>query len=122
MPVRPMRPCSIPGCPELSSGSACPRHRRPSTQHLYGSQRWREASRRFLAGKACVDCGAAATVTDHEQPHRGDLRLFWDETNWSARCKPCHDRKTVQQDGGFGNPVQGMSHAERTPVERGFGL
>jgi 5-methylcytosine-specific restriction protein A len=21
--------------------------------------------------------------------------LFWDEDNWQALCKPCHDRKTA---------------------------
>jgi 5-methylcytosine-specific restriction protein A len=47
----------------------------------------------------CVDCLAAGTITeaneiDHEIPHRGDQTLFWLESNWRARCKPCHSRKT----------------------------
>ena len=35
-----------------------------------------------------------ATVVDHVIPHRGDQKLFWDEDNWQALCKSCHDRKT----------------------------
>ena len=37
-----------------------------------------------------------ATVVDHVIPHRGDQKLFWDEANWQALCKSCHDRKTVK--------------------------
>ncbi|WP_304879789.1 HNH endonuclease [uncultured Parasutterella sp.] len=29
--------------------------------------------------------------------------MFWDESNWQALCKRCHDRKTAAEDGGFGN-------------------
>lgn len=47
----------------------------------------------------CVDClplgrVVEATEIDHEVPHRGDQALFWDESNWTPRCKPCHSRKT----------------------------
>jgi 5-methylcytosine-specific restriction protein A len=38
-----------------------------------------------------------ATVVDHIVPHRGDQRLFWDEANWAALCKPCHDAKTARE-------------------------
>jgi 5-methylcytosine-specific restriction protein A len=33
-------------------------------------------------------------VVDHIIPHRGDQYLFWDQENWQALCKDCHDRKT----------------------------
>ncbi|WP_289184903.1 HNH endonuclease [uncultured Parasutterella sp.] len=29
--------------------------------------------------------------------------MFWDESNWQALCKHCHDVKTAKEDGGFGN-------------------
>jgi hypothetical protein len=32
------------------------------------------------------------------------LMFSWD--NLQAMTKQCHDRKTVLQDGGFGNPVR----------------
>jgi 5-methylcytosine-specific restriction protein A len=44
-----------------------------------------------------------ATVVDHILPHRGDRVLFWDRSNWQALSKKCHDRKTAEHDGGFGN-------------------
>jgi len=33
----------------------------------------------------------AATVVDHITPHRGDMTLFWDKSNWQSLCKRCHD-------------------------------
>jgi 5-methylcytosine-specific restriction protein A len=33
-------------------------------------------------------------IVDHKVPHRGDQKLFWDESNWQAMCKPHHDAKT----------------------------
>ena len=51
----------------------------------------------------CVRCMAEgryvpATVVDHIQPHRGNTVLMWDESNWQALCKRCHDRKTRKED------------------------
>ena len=50
--------------------------------------KWRKARALFL--KKVV----LATVVDHIIPHRGDQRLFWDQTNWESLCKECHDKKT----------------------------
>jgi 5-methylcytosine-specific restriction protein A len=86
--------------------------RRPSASaRLYGSE-WRKAAREFLEiNRWCVGegivvdgvktarCGARATVVDHIQPHKGDLTLFWDRSNWQPLCKRCHDRKTAREDG-----------------------
>lgn len=46
------------------------------------------------------ECGrlegnTALLVCDHIKPHRGDERLFWDETNLQTLCKACHD--TIKQ-------------------------
>jgi 5-methylcytosine-specific restriction protein A len=30
------------------------------------------------------------------------MALFWDNTNWQAMAKECHDAKTAREDGGFG--------------------
>jgi 5-methylcytosine-specific restriction protein A len=77
---------------------------------LYSSSRWRIARMHFLAEHPLCMCPAcdsgksrvtAATVVDHIKPHRGDLALFWDETNWQAMSKPCHDRKTATEDSRF---------------------
>lgn len=50
-----------------------------------------------------------ATVTDHKVPHRRDMQLFWQRSNWRAMAKECHDRKTAREDGGFGNRGRGGS-------------
>lgn len=63
---------------------------------LYGS-RWQKARAYFLAKHPlCAehlkrDAYVEATVVDHVVPHRGDLKLFWDNTNWQSLCKHCHD-------------------------------
>jgi 5-methylcytosine-specific restriction protein A len=60
----------------------------------------------------CVTCSAEgrttpAKVVDHRVPHRGDKDLFWNEGNWQPMCARCHNRKTAQNDGGFGRkPVE----------------
>ncbi|MEA4896886.1 MAG: HNH endonuclease signature motif containing protein [Eubacteriales bacterium] len=104
MPKKPKRPCRHPGCPILSDDVYCEQHRAKyarenATERGYGG-RWRSARARFLRQHPlCVDCRKAgrltpATVVDHVVPHRGNEALFWDESNWQALCKPCHDKKT----------------------------
>lgn len=55
----------------------------------------------------CVECEkqgrlVPATVVDHVIPHKGDYEKFWNESNWQALCKSCHDRKTAREDGRWG--------------------
>lgn len=38
----------------------------------------------------------------HSVHYRGNPALMWDETNYQALCKPCHDKKTLTEDK---NPV-----------------
>ena len=111
MPMKPRRPCRYPGCPNLcESGTYCETHRMEwSHDALRGNAatrgydaRWREARKLFLHRnplcQRCLKYGKVtpATVVDHIVPHRGDLLLFWDQENWQALCKPCHDQKTGQ--------------------------
>ena len=81
-------------------------------QGLY-TYRWKLARIAFLRAHPlcqCPDCDEGrkrvmpASVVDHRIPHRGDYLLFWDEANWQAMSKVCHDAKTAREDGGFGNP------------------
>ena len=128
MPKRPKKSCNQVGCPELIEAGKryCEKHKkqRHANYNKYGrdkqtaklyDDRWRKASKRFLTvNPLCVKCKEEgkeegkvrrATVTDHVVPHKGDPLLFWDESNWQALCKSCHDRKTVKSDGGFGNQL-----------------
>jgi len=118
MPSKPKRPCSYPRCPNLTTERYCEQHKKQAAkrydqergtaaQRGYGP-RWRKVRMMFLRQHPlCVECQKAgrltpATVVDHIIPHKGDMVLFWDESNWQALCKPCHDRKTAKEDGGFG--------------------
>ena len=64
--------------------------------------RWQRARVGWLmAHPLCVMCEAegkvvAATVVDHVVPHRGDMDLFWDNTNWQSLCGDCHKAKTAR--------------------------
>ena len=108
MPYRPQSPCRQPGCPNLTHDGYCPKHapanKRDSTaKRGYGS-RWQKRRKLYLkANPLCAECNrhgrlTAATVVDHIKPHRGDDRLMWDEDNWQALCKKCHDKKTGTRD------------------------
>jgi len=108
MPVSAKRPCSHSGCRELVQGAGkCGKHKSVSRQFYDDSRgnsnsrgytsKWRKARGFYLAkhplcrrherlGKV-----VEATVVDHIIPHKGDMRLFWDSSNWQGLCKPCHD-------------------------------
>ena len=103
--------------------SISPRLRRPRAKRLLKTKvesasyhnlydwSWRKASKRFLQENplcVCEECkkrvvARPAEVTDHKIPHKGDKALFWKRSNWQPMAKKCHDRKTVLEDGGFGN-------------------
>lgn len=109
MPHKPKRPCRYPGCPGFCEQGHvfCKDHIMWSDDRMRGGAsargydtRWREARAIFLKQHPlCAFCLAEgkivpATVVDHIIPHRGDQRLFWDQTNWESLCKECHDKKT----------------------------
>ena len=108
MPKAPKRPCRYPGCPNLcDKGVYCSQHMQFSSDRMRGGAesrgydaRWRKARTAFLQrNPLCNECMkrgkiTPATVVDHIIPHRGDRKLFWDESNWKPLCKCCHDRKT----------------------------
>ncbi len=104
MPRKPKRPCRHPGCPRLSDSVYCEEHHalyaRDSANERGYDSRWRKARKLFLRKHPlCASCMkenklTPATVVDHIIPHRGDAKLFWDESNWQPLCKDCHDHKT----------------------------
>ena len=116
MPARSLRPCPHPGCSVLVARGRCEQHRTAlndafnarrgsATKQGYNSK-WQRARVAFLRDHPlceCAECGAgeiratAATVVDHITPHRGDQELFWNQRNWQALSKRCHDRKTASE-------------------------
>ena len=76
--------------------------------HLYESNEWRKRRAQFLKKyPRCFICGNPATIADHIVPHRGDLTLFYDESNLQPMCQSCHSRKTLKENNNF-HPKGGM--------------
>lgn len=69
--------------------------RSSSAERGYG-YRWQRAREGYLRKHPlCRDCQqrdriTPATVVDHIKPHRGDMQLFWDPSNWQPLCATCH--------------------------------
>ena len=123
MPSLAAKPCRQSGCSALvrDGGGYCAAHKREvkkqveerresSTKRGYG-YKWQQAREQYLREHPlceCPECMAGelrvtvATVVDHKIPHKGDKKLFWDRKNWQAMSKPCHDKKTAKEDGGWG--------------------
>lgn len=110
MPRKPMKPCSHPGCPNLTVVKYCEQHKcefgfeRESAYKRGYDSKWQKSRNRFLQlHPLCVRCQTQgylikATVVDHINPHRGNQQFFWDESNWQSLCKKCHDKKTMTED------------------------
>ncbi|GIW48990.1 MAG: HNH endonuclease [Caloramator sp.] len=118
MQRKPKRPCSYPGCPELTDGRYCEKHEKEiereynrnnrTYKYLYNTARWKRLRIKFLKEHPlCEECKRNGVVTlaevvDHIIPHKGNKELFWDEENLQALCKECHDSKTAKEDGRWG--------------------
>ena len=119
MPIAAPRSCTQYPCRNMAVlNGRCAQHaqrfeqqRGTSTQRGYDG-RWRKARIAWLAEHwFCVACRlqgrmAAASEVDHIKPHRGDMDLFWDQTNWQSLCKACHSRKTASESGWAGRVGQ----------------
>jgi 5-methylcytosine-specific restriction protein A len=135
-PLAPKHPCGFPGCPMLVDPAhrRCEKHRiqeRKQIDRQRGSAtrrgydaRWRAARKRFLLNHPiCGECErvgmlTAATIVDHIIPHKGDSDLFWNESNWQALCRQCHNRKTATTDGIWGG---GSKTLDRNARDRARG-
>lgn len=127
-----LKPCNYPKCKALLvSGAYCDQHKRQidnnkdqrrgsSTARGYG-YKWQQASKAFLKSHPLCQCDEckeglirlrASYVVDHKIPHCGNMSLFWDHDNWQAMSKPCHDKKTATQDGGFKGRTGGGQKSE----------
>lgn len=112
MPYKSKMPFRHPGCPELVEAEQkyCEKHKGLHPEEVqyasargYGS-RWQKARKRYLqAHPLCEECKKSsryveAPDVDHIVPHRGDPKLFWDQSNWQALCNSCYSKKTGKQD------------------------
>lgn len=67
---------------------------------LYKTAEWQRLRERVLVRDryTCQRPGCGRLIVErkqaivhHKRPHKGDRRLFFDETNCEVTCKPCHD-------------------------------
>jgi 5-methylcytosine-specific restriction endonuclease McrA len=85
--------------------------------------RWQQARLRFLREnplcamclKRCPPIIEASSVVDHVIPHRGDPELFWDESNWQALSKRCHDSRKASIERGDKIPPHSSWDASDSP-------
>lgn len=93
---------------------------RPTTTEQGYGWRWQQARIPHLQrNPLCAECLRQAriepaTVVDHIIPHKGDQALFWNTSNWQSLCKPCHDLKTIKEDGGLDSGFH--THPEWLPI------
>ena len=98
MPNSPPRVCVCSGLIRDGVCSKCgPRkgstYQKPEYHKLYNLRAWRRGRLLHLAASPlCVVCEKEGIVrpaieVDHIVPHRGDMDLFLDPSNWQSLCK-----------------------------------
>ncbi len=111
MPYKPKRPCSYPGCPELTDGRFCEQHakeesrryekydRDPAMRKRYG-RAWKRIRDRYISiHPLCEQCEMEDRITPAEEVHhilplsQGGTHA---EDNLMALCKSCHSRITAE--------------------------
>ena len=125
----PLKPCNHSGCRTLVTSKYCGKHesdaavKKKENQRQYDNirgtrtargydNRWLKASKEFAREfPLCANCEKKGIIklgqcTDHIVPHKGDVELFWDRSNWQRLCNVCHGEKTAAEDGGFSNPIR----------------
>lgn len=68
--------------------------------------KWARESKAWLVALGlplCMcGCGKQADMVDHIRAPKGDMRLFWDRSNWQPYNGRCNRRKNIRSEGGFG--------------------
>lgn len=78
----------------------------PPWKAWYKTARWQQLRKQtFIRDMFTCQCGCGVVeadtsqlVCDHRKPHRGDARLFWDETNLQTMRKSCHDGRKQREE------------------------
>lgn len=114
MPRKPRPPCSVPGCPELTTGGRCAKHQREAEQQRGTSAErgyttlWQRVRKAYLYRNPwCLLCGRMASVADHFPLSRRQLvERGVSDPDAAHRLRPlctqCHNRETTKrQPGGW---------------------
>jgi 5-methylcytosine-specific restriction protein A len=95
---------------------------RPSARQRGYDSKWERESKAFLAlpqNRLCAcGCGRAADMVDHKIAPKGDMRLFWDRSNWQPMARGCNSRKAVLQEGAFGKHRGVVADFGRAPRDQ----
>lgn len=79
---------------------------RGSRQARGYTNEWYRESKAWLAAlgspQCACGCGRQADMVDHRVAPKGDMRLFWDRSNWQPYNGLCNRRKNIKSEGGFG--------------------
>lgn len=114
MPRRPKRPCSYPGCPNLTDGRFCEKHlkqenqryekydRDPAVHRRYG-RAWKKIRDSYISRHPlCEECERNGRLTRAEEVHhilplsQGGTH---DSANLMALCTSCHSAITARTGG-----------------------
>lgn len=117
MPRKPKRPCSHPGCPNLTEERFCEEHaklvnqnyekyeRNSQTKRRYG-RAWKRIRDRYVAlHPFCELCYEKGILVETEEVHHKKKLSdggTHDKENLIALCKSCHSRVHAEQ-GRFNN-------------------
>lgn len=108
MPSKPKRPCSFPGCPNLSNEQFCEKHRKvaikqynkyersPDSNKKYG-RAWKRIRDRYASEHPlCEECLKTGKLTPVEEVHhikpisQGGTHA---RDNLMSLCQSCHTKK-----------------------------
>lgn len=111
MPKKPKRPCSYPGCPELTDSRFCEQHakqeakryekydRDPVTRKRYGREWKRIRDRYIVEHPLCEECKKKGKLTPVQEVHhiiplsKGGTHA---EDNLMSLCTPCHSEVSAR--------------------------
>lgn len=114
MPKKPLKPCSYPGCPNLTEGRYCEEHKKlrekqynkyhrdKVVQSIYNSKEWKMLRRKKLElNPECEQCLredriTRATMVDHIVPIKKGGGVF-SMSNLQSLCWNCHSRKSAKE-------------------------
>ena len=118
MPTKPKRPCSYPGCPNLTDGRYCPEHqqkvnsnyekygRDKATKKRYGRAWKRIRDKYALEHPFCELCYARGIIVPTEEIHHKKPLSeggTHDRDNLIALCKSCHSTIHAKRGDYWGN-------------------